>query len=142
MTRIRKLDPCHPRLSASADILYGLGGGGALRRDPEFDGQLISWCTDQRHDASFIESSRVNEIFDNAARMMLDVTAFARSSRIDDHVRRRCRIVLQFDREVVESRLLVVARNIRKLVKLAAVEFRQWNRDRTVSGALERVATH
>jgi hypothetical protein len=63
---------------------------------------------------------------------MLDLTAFAGASGIDDNIRRRCGIVLELDAEVIETCLLIVARDIRKLVKLAAVQFWQRNRDATV----------
>src|SRR5215216_6272508 len=74
--------------------------------------------------------------------MMLHFAAFARPSGIDHDIRRRGRIVLHLDAEVIETCLLVVARDIGELVELAAVWFRQWNRDTAVGGTFEVVAAH
>ena len=98
MTRISFSDLCHPCYLSRILRSWGCG---ALWRDPELDVELISRCTYECYDPSFIESSRVDKIFNNAARMMLHVATFTRLSRVHNHVRRRCRIVLQFDREVV-----------------------------------------
>src|SRR6185503_6435968 len=73
---------------------------------------------------------------------MLDVTAFARSAWINDHVSSRCRIVLEFDGKVVETSFFVVTSNIRKLVKLAAVDLRQRNRHSTICGTFKCVPAH
>ena len=113
-----------------------------MRGDPQLDEQLVSCRTDKRHDAVLIEVTRVDEIIHHAAGVILDFAALAGTSGIDDHVRGRGRIVLQLDTEVIEPGFLVVARDIRKLVKLLIAHLREGNRDCAVSRALEIVATH
>src|SRR5687768_14973938 len=111
----------------------------ALGRNPEFNFKLITLRTDERNDATLIETARVDQVINDATGMLLYLTAFAGFAGINNDVSSGFWIVLQLDSEIVEPCFLVVARDVRKFVEPAAGQF--WSRelDRAVSGALEVV---
>jgi len=57
-----------------------------LRSDPKLDMKLISLRTFDRLDATLIDPARVDEVFDHATEVILDLGSFTRPSRIDDDI--------------------------------------------------------
>src|SRR2546422_158190 len=87
----------------------------ALRHDPQLYLQLRHAATVHHHDASGIDATRVDQIILGAicSRLALSV-----ATAVADDVALGGRLVLQLDREVVESGLLIVEPDVAILVEL------------------------
>src|SRR5438067_6599817 len=83
-----------------------------LRHDPQLYLQLRHTAPVDNHNASGIDAARVDQIILGAICSRL---AFSVATAVADDVALRCRLVLQLDREVVESGLLIVDRKSTRL---------------------------
>src|SRR6059058_2663506 len=95
------------------------GRSRALRHDPQFHLQLRHAATVHHHDASGIDATRVDQIILGAICSRL---AFSVATAVADDVALGCRLVLQLDREVIESGSLIVKADVAILVELTG-----WN---------------
>src|SRR5438067_9021673 len=86
-----------------------------LRHDPQLYLQLRHTAPVDNHNASGIDAARVDQIILGAICSRL---AFSVATAVADDVALRCRLVLQLDREVVESGLLIVESDVAILVEL------------------------
>src|SRR2546429_2630684 len=84
---------------------FGCRRSRTLRHDPQLYLQLRHAATVHHHDASGIDATRVDQIILGAICSRL---AFSVAAAVANDVALRCRFVLQLDREVIESRLLIV----------------------------------
>src|ERR1044072_8883530 len=104
-----------------------------LRHDPQLHLQLRHTPTVHHHNASGVDATRVDQII---LRAICSRLAFSVATAIADDVALGGRLVLQLDREVVESGLLIVEPDIAILVKFARRN-RPWpNRCRARSSAV------
>src|SRR5438067_8772176 len=100
-----------------------------LRHDPQLYLQLRHTAPVDNHNASGIDAARVDQIILGAICSRL---AFSVATAVADDVALRCRLVLQLDREVVESGLLIVEPDVAILVELMRRNYfwLQWRRAR------------
>src|ERR1043165_4140120 len=118
-------------------LLLGVWWGCALRRHPKLNREFVPHRTHEGHDAMLIESAAIDGVIDDARRMLLHFTTLAGLAGIDDHVSGRCRVVLQFDDEVIEPGFFIVPGDVGEFVKSSARRFRNRNRYSAIGRAFE-----
>src|SRR5881394_793139 len=97
-----------------------------LRHDPQLDLQVRQAARIGRHQSAGIDAARVDEIILRTvrARQTLGIAA-----AVADDVTLSGRLVLQLDREVVESGLLIVEADVAILVELTSRVWRRLDRE-------------
>src|SRR5439155_2591709 len=112
----------------------------ARRHDPELEQPILARRGDRQGKSARVDAARINQVIRDAPGARLRFVRAGLARRIDENVSMRSGLALQLNCVVVEPRLLVVARNVVVLVKLAWFVY-DGNRSRATRRATDSVAT-
>src|SRR5207302_6997628 len=98
-----------------------LRGLSTWRTDPDFNEIAVAKATIEDCDSPRIDSALRHQIIRRASNQHIRLTGTAGTSGIDDNVSLRVRRVLQLNRQIIQTSLLIVERNYRKLIELFAL---------------------
>src|ERR1041385_4077592 len=94
--------------------------GGATRNNPQLNTVVLAETTVHNHESGSVDAALRDEVISRTTHQLLDLAHRAHPATVSNDVSARARIVLQLDREIVETRFLIVKGAVVTLVKLTS----------------------